>query len=84
MKLILQIPSYNEAQSLPHTLRELPSCLPGFAVVETLVIMTAAQMAQRRRRARLGRIICCVWNLTLGWRLLFALGWMRRCVWARM
>jgi glycosyltransferase involved in cell wall biosynthesis len=36
--LIIQIPCYNEAQTLPVTLRDLPREVPGFASVEWLVI----------------------------------------------
>src|SRR3954467_12629077 len=38
MKLIIQIPCLNEEQTLPVTLRDLPRELPGFHVVEWLVI----------------------------------------------
>lgn len=38
MKLIIQIPCYNEAQTLGITLSELPRRVPGFDVVEWLVI----------------------------------------------
>ena len=38
MKLIIQIPCYNEAETLPETLAELPIHIPGVDVVETLVI----------------------------------------------
>jgi glycosyltransferase involved in cell wall biosynthesis len=38
MKLIIQIPCYNEEQSLPHALAGLPRALPGFDVVEWLII----------------------------------------------
>jgi glycosyltransferase involved in cell wall biosynthesis len=38
MKLIIQIPCFNEEASLPVTLAELPRTLPGFDVVEWLVI----------------------------------------------
>lgn len=38
MKLIIQIPCYNEADTLPDTLRELPVALPGIDVLEILVI----------------------------------------------
>lgn len=37
-KLIIQIPCYNEAETLPITLRELPRSVPGFDRVEWLVI----------------------------------------------
>jgi glycosyltransferase involved in cell wall biosynthesis len=38
MKLIIQIPCFNEAQQLPQTLAELPRALEGFDVVEWLII----------------------------------------------
>ena len=38
MKLIIQIPCYNEAETLPLTLRDLPRTLPGIDVIEYLVI----------------------------------------------
>lgn len=38
MKLIIQIPCFNEAESLPLTLQELPREVPGFDRVEWLVI----------------------------------------------
>jgi glycosyltransferase involved in cell wall biosynthesis len=38
MKLIIQIPCYNEAETLPITLRELPREMQGFDKVEWLVV----------------------------------------------
>src|SRR2546428_4979021 len=38
MKLIIQIPCFNEAQQLPRTLAELPRAVEGFDVVEWLII----------------------------------------------
>ncbi|HEY9723067.1 MAG TPA: glycosyltransferase family 2 protein [Oscillatoriaceae cyanobacterium] len=38
MKLIIQIPCYNEAATLPATLRDLPRALPGVDTIEILVI----------------------------------------------
>ncbi len=38
MKLIIQIPCYNEALSLPVTLAELPRDVDGFDIVEWLVV----------------------------------------------
>ncbi len=38
MKLIIQIPCYNEEKSLPVTLNELPRKVPGFNKVEWLII----------------------------------------------
>jgi glycosyltransferase involved in cell wall biosynthesis len=38
MKLIIQIPCFNEEQTLPETLRDLPREVPGIDVVEWLVV----------------------------------------------
>ncbi len=38
MKLIIQIPCFNEAETLPETLAELPRALPGIDQIEVLVI----------------------------------------------
>src|SRR5579859_3756448 len=38
MKLIIQIPCYNEAESLPTTLRALPQAIPGISSIETLIV----------------------------------------------
>ncbi len=38
MKLIIQIPCYNEAEQLPRTLAELPDEVEGFETVERLII----------------------------------------------
>jgi glycosyltransferase involved in cell wall biosynthesis len=38
MKLIIQIPCYNEAEALPVTLKDLPRQVPGFSSVEWLVV----------------------------------------------
>lgn len=38
MKLIIQIPCYNEAETLPLTLRDLPRKLPGIDTIELIAI----------------------------------------------
>lgn len=38
MKLIIQIPCYNEAETLPQTIAALPRTLPGIDLIEYLVI----------------------------------------------
>jgi glycosyltransferase involved in cell wall biosynthesis len=38
MKLIVQIPCFNEAQNLAHTIAALPKAIPGIDVIEVLVI----------------------------------------------
>lgn len=38
MKLIIQIPCYNEAESLPQTVADLPSHVTGIDCIETLII----------------------------------------------
>ncbi|MBU4444920.1 MAG: glycosyltransferase family 2 protein [Candidatus Marinimicrobia bacterium] len=38
MKLIIQIPCYNEEQTIAKTLEDLPKSIPGIDVIETLII----------------------------------------------
>jgi glycosyltransferase involved in cell wall biosynthesis len=38
MKLVIQIPCYNEEQTLPLTIRDLPNSIPGIDRIEILVI----------------------------------------------
>ena len=38
MKLIIQVPAWNEAENLPRTLAELPRRVAGFDAVETVVV----------------------------------------------
>ncbi len=38
MKLIIQIPCFNEAEQLPRTLADLPREVEGFDVVEWLIV----------------------------------------------
>ncbi|HID64791.1 MAG TPA: glycosyltransferase family 2 protein, partial [Anaerolineae bacterium] len=38
MKLIIQIPCYNEETTLPQTVRDLPRALPGVDEIECLVV----------------------------------------------
>lgn len=43
MKLIIQIPCYNEAETLPHTLQLLPRAIEGVDEIEVLVIDDGSQ-----------------------------------------
>ncbi len=43
MKLVIQIPCYNEAETLPITLRDLPRELPGIDEIEWLVVDDGSQ-----------------------------------------
>jgi glycosyltransferase involved in cell wall biosynthesis len=38
MRLIIQVPCYNEEHTLPATLAGIPACIPGVDVIETLVL----------------------------------------------
>jgi len=38
MHLIIQIPCYNEADTLPQTLADLPTHIPGISKIETLIV----------------------------------------------
>ncbi|NJN81578.1 MAG: glycosyltransferase family 2 protein [Caldilineaceae bacterium] len=54
MKLIIQIPCYNEAATLPETLAALPRAVPGVDVVETLVIDDGSRDETARVAMQLG------------------------------
>ena len=43
MKLIIQIPCYNEEATLPQTVRDLPTVLPGVDEIELLVVDDGSQ-----------------------------------------
>ncbi len=43
MKLVIQIPCFNEAETLPGVLADLPKSIPGIDVIETLVIDDGSQ-----------------------------------------
>jgi len=38
MKLVIQIPCFNEEQTLPQTIRDLPKSIPGIDLIEILVV----------------------------------------------
>jgi len=59
MKLIIQIPCHNEAETLPLTLRDLPRTLKGIDVIEYLVIDNASTdlTAEAARQAGVHHVI---------------------------
>ncbi len=54
MKLIIQIPCLNEAETLPATLEGLPTHIPGISCIETLVIDDGSTDGTAEVAARLG------------------------------
>ncbi len=54
MKLIIQIPCLNEAETLPTTVRDLPRAVPGFDSVELLVIDDGSTDGTAQAARRLG------------------------------
>lgn len=54
MKLIIQIPCFNEEESLPATLRQLPRSIPGIDCIEVLVINDGSTDGTVRRARELG------------------------------
>ena len=60
MKLIIQIPCFNEADQLPQTLADLPREVEGFDVVEWLVDRRRLDRSTRSpSRARTASTISC-------------------------
>ena len=51
-KLIIQIPCLNEADTLPSTLRDLPSSLPGIDAIEVLIVDDGSRDRTVRWHAR--------------------------------
>jgi glycosyltransferase involved in cell wall biosynthesis len=74
MKLIIQIPCYNEADTLADTLAQLPRTIPGFDSVETLIVddgsedetSTVAREAGADHIARLPRHLGLAQAYTMG------------------
>lgn len=54
MKLIIQIPCYNEAQTLPQTIQALPRQLPGIEQIEYLVIDDGSEDETAQVASRIG------------------------------
>src|SRR5262245_22324978 len=54
MKLIIQIPCYNEIETLEQTVRDLPTSVPGFDVVELMVIDDGSTDGTDAEAERLG------------------------------
>jgi len=54
MKLIIQIPCFNEARTLPETIRALPRSLPGIDEIEYLVVDDGSSDGTAEAAAELG------------------------------
>ncbi|HEX6997488.1 MAG TPA: glycosyltransferase family 2 protein [Gammaproteobacteria bacterium] len=54
MKLIIQVPCYNEADTLERTIRDLPASVPGFEAVEYLVIDDGSTDGTAQKASELG------------------------------
>ncbi len=60
MKLVIQIPCYNEEKTLPLTLAELPRALPGIDVIEYLIVDDGSKDRTAAVAAELGahHVVC--------------------------
>lgn len=67
MKLIIQIPCYNEAKTLPETIRALPSHIPGIDLIEYLIVDDGSSDAtcQVAREAGVHHVVCLPGHLGL-------------------
>ncbi len=67
MKLIIQIPCYNEASTLPQTLAHLPRQIPGIDRIEILIIDDGSKdgTAETARSAGVHHIVRFARNLGL-------------------
>ncbi len=57
MKLVIQVPAWNEAESLPRTLAELPRSVAGFDSVEVVVVDDGSDDASAEVAARAGATV---------------------------
>ena len=55
MKLIIQIPCYNEADTLPLTVNDLPNSIAGIDKIEIIVVNDGSTDNSLK-------ILICVWN----------------------
>ena len=83
MKLIIQVPCYNEAETLALTISELPRTVPGFEVVEFLVIHDGSRDGTAEMARELGVITSCGTRPTWGLPAPSRRASMRACVSAR-
>jgi glycosyltransferase involved in cell wall biosynthesis len=67
MKLIIQIPCYNEVDSLPETVAALPRSLPGVDQIEVLVVDDGSQddTAEAARRAGVDHVVRLPYHMGL-------------------
>ena len=65
-KLIIQIPCLNEAETLPRTLRDLPTAIAGIDVIETLVIDDGSRDGTADVARACGATTWCVYAATRG------------------
>ncbi|HEX7975956.1 MAG TPA: glycosyltransferase family 2 protein [Anaerolineales bacterium] len=67
MKLIIQIPCYNEAETLAHTVQALPRQLEGVDTIEYLVIDDGSEdnTAEIARQAGVQHVVCLPYHLGL-------------------
>jgi glycosyltransferase involved in cell wall biosynthesis len=68
MKLVIQIPCFNEAETLPEVFRDLPRTIAGFEQVEILVIDDGSTDGTDAVARQLGATMSCVCPPIVDWR----------------
>jgi len=66
MKLVIQVPCYNEAESLPHAIPQLPRHIAGCDTIEWLVIDDGQPTTRAVLPRNSASIASCVIRLTGG------------------
>lgn len=84
MKLLVQIPSYNEEATIAQVIGGVPRSIGGFDQVEVLVIDDGSTDCTVAEAKAAGADHILSLNHNRGLAFAFQVGWMRACAWVRM